>query len=392
MFFAHKKRASLSALVFVVLLATSALAQHDPRARDLGIPFDGAPGPLNAITDVDGVEVGLTTLISGSGKLVVGQGPVRTGVTAVLPRGKQSINDPVFAGWYSLNGNGEMTGTTWVEESGFLEGPVMITNTHSVGVVRDAVIKWRFEHGAADLSGYWWSLPVVAETWDGRLNDINGFHVKPEDAFHALNSAASGPVAEGNVGGGTGMVCNGFKGGTGTASRKLSAKDGGYTVGVLVQCNYGVQEQLRIAGIAVGRELPSGIPHNDDTGSIIVVVATDAPLLPSQLKRLARRVPLGLGRMGSYSGDGSGDIFIAFSTANPGAWGGGKVKQIATVPNDDMNPLFLATVQAVEESVVNALIAAKSMKGINDFEVDAIPHAQLQQVLKKYNRLVEPGK
>ena len=392
MFFAHKKLASLSVLVFVVLVATSALAQNDPRARDLGISFDGAPGPLNAITDVAGVEVGFTTLISGSGKLVVGQGPVRTGVTAVLPRGKKSINDPVFAGWYSLNGNGEMTGTTWVEESGFLEGPVMITNTHSVGVVRDAVIKWRFEHGAADLSGYWWSLPVVAETWDGELNDINGFHVKPEDAFHALNSAVGGPVAEGNVGGGTGMICNGFKGGTGTASRKLSAKDGGYTVGALVQCNYGVQEQLRIAGIAVGRELPSGIPHKDDTGSIIVVVATDAPLLPSQLKRLARRVPLGLGRMGSYSGDGSGDIFIAFSTANPGAWGGGRVKQIAMVPNDDMNPLFLATVQAVEESVVNALIAAKSMKGINDFEVDAIPHAELQQVLKKYNRLVEPGK
>ena len=392
MFFAHKKLASLSVLVFVVLVATSALAQNDPRARDLGISFDGAPGPLNAITDVAGVEVGFTTLISGSGKLVVGQGPVRTGVTAVLPRGKKSINDPVFAGWYSLNGNGEMTGTTWVEESGFLEGPVMITNTHSVGVVRDAVIKWRFEHGAADLSGYWWSLPVVAETWDGELNDINGFHVKPEDAFHALDSAVGGPVAEGNVGGGTGMICHGFKGGTGTASRKVSAKDGGYTVGALVQCNYGVQEQLRIAGIAVGRELPSGIPHKDDTGSIIVVVATDAPLLPSQLKRLARRVPLGLGRMGSYSGDGSGDIFIAFSTANPGAWEGGKVKQIAMVPNDDMNPLFLATVQAVEESVVNALIAAKSMKGINDFEVDAIPHAELQQVLKKYNRLVEPGK
>ena len=392
MFFAHKKLASLSVLVFVVLVATSALAQNDPRARDLGISFDGAPGPLNAITDVAGVEVGFTTLISGSGKLVVGQGPVRTGVTAVLPRGKKSINDPVFAGWYSLNGNGEMTGTTWVEESGFLEGPVMITNTHSVGVVRDAVIKWRFEHGAADLSGYWWSLPLVAETWDGELNDINGFHVKPEDARHALDTAAGGPVAEGNVGGGTGMICNGFKGGTGTASRKLSAKDGGFTVGVLVQCNYGVQSQLRIAGIAVGRELPSGIPHKDDMGSIIVVVATDAPLLPSQLKRLARRVPLGLGRMGSYSGDGSGDIFIAFSTANPGAWGGGKVKQIAMVPNDDMNPLFLATVQAVEESVVNALIAAKSMKGINDFEVDAIPHAELQQVLKKYNRLVEPAK
>ena len=380
-------------LVFFFLLITSfSFAQPAPRARDLGIPFDGTPGSLNAITDVAGVEVGFTTLISGEGKLIVGKGPVRTGVTAILPRGQKSINDPVFAGWYSLNGNGEMTGTTWVEESGFLEGPVMITNTHSVGVVRDATIKWRYQHGAADLSGYWWSLPVVAETWDGELNDINGFHVKPEDATHALNSAAGGAVAEGNVGGGTGMICNGFKGGTGTASRKLSAKDGGHTVGVLVQCNYGVQSQLRIAGIAVGRELPPGIPPNDDTGSIIVVVATDAPLLPSQLKRLARRVPLGLGRMGSYSGDGSGDIFIAFSTANPGAWGGGKVKHVDMVPNDDMNPIFLATVQSVEEAVVNAMIAAKTMKGINDFEVRAIPHAELQQVLKKYNRLVDPTK
>jgi D-aminopeptidase len=380
------------AFPFLLMVSISAVAQKEPRARDLGIPFDGTPGPLNAITDIAGVEVGFTTLISGSGKLVVGQGPVRTGVTAVLPRGAKSINDPVFAGWYSLNGNGEMTGTTWVEESGFLEGPVMITNTHSVGVVRDAVIKWRIDHGAADLSGYWWSLPVVAETWDGQLNDINGFHVKPEDAIHALNSAASGPVAEGNVGGGTGMICNGFKGGTGTASRKLSSHDGDYTVGVLVQCNYGVQSQLRIAGIAVGRELPSGIPRKNDTGSIIVVVATDAPLLPTQLKRLARRVPLGLGRLGSYSGDGSGDIFIAFSTANPGAWGGAGVKRVAMIPNDAMDPLFLATVQSVEEAVVNAMIAAKTMKGINDFEVLAIPHAELQQVLKKYNRLVEPGK
>jgi len=382
---------NLSRLALTLALATSSFAQSQPRARDLGIPFDGTPGAHNAITDVAGVEVGLTTLISGEGKLVVGKGPVRTGVTAILPRGKQSINDPVFAGWYSLNGNGEMTGTTWVEESGFLEGPVMITNTHSVGVVRDATIKWRFEHGAADLSGYWWSLPVVAETWDGELNDINGFHVTPDDAFHALNSAATGPVAEGNVGGGTGMICNGFKGGSGTASRKLDAKSGGYTVGVLVQCNYGAQQQLRIAGIPVGRELPPGIPRNDDEGSIIVVVATDAPLISSQLKRLARRVPLGLGRLGSYSGDGSGDIFIAFSTANPGVWGGGKVKQVEMLPNDDMNPLFIATVQSVEEAVVNAMIAAKTMKGINNFDVRAIPHAELQQVLRKYNRLVEPA-
>jgi L-aminopeptidase/D-esterase-like protein len=379
------------AMAFVLFATVSKAAQSEPRARDLGIPFDGTPGPLNAITDVADVEVGFTTLISGSGKQVVGQGPVRTGVTAILPRGKKNANDPVFAGWYTLNGNGEMTGTTWVEESGFLEGPVMITNTHSVGLVRDAVIKWRIEHGGVDPHGYWWSLPVVAETWDGELNDINGFHVKGEDAFHALNTASSGAVAEGNVGGGTGMICHGFKGGTGTASRKLETKDGGYTVGVLAQCNYGVQSELRIAGIPVGRELPPGIPRKQDTGSIIVVVATDAPLLPNQLKRLARRVPLGLGRMGSYSGDGSGDIFITFSTVNPGTWGSSATKQITMLPND-MNPLFLATVQSVEEAVVNAMIAAKTMKGINDFEVRAIPHGELQQVLKKYNRLIEPGK
>jgi D-aminopeptidase len=387
-------------LVFAMIAAVSIAAQSaEPRARDLGIPFDGTPGPFNAITDVAGVEVGFTTLISGSGKLVVGAGPVRTGVTAILPRGHNSFSDPVFAGWYSLNGNGEMTGTTWVEESGFLEGPVMITNTHSVGVVRDAVIAWRVHRGGPDQSGYWWSLPVVAETYDGDLNDINGFHVKPDHVFHALDAATSGAIAEGNVGGGTGMICHGFKGGTGTASRKLDAKAGGFTVGVLVQCNYGVQSELRIAGIPVGRELPPGIPRKADTGSIIVVVATDAPLLPHQLKRLARRVPLGLGRMGSYSGDGSGDIFIAFSTANSGAWGPAKdpnglpnVKPVQELPNDDLNPLFLATVQSVEESVVNALIAARTMRGINDFEVDAIPQAELQQVLRKYNRLLETGK
>jgi L-aminopeptidase/D-esterase-like protein len=376
----------------MLLAATFVSGQSKPRARDLGIPFDGTPGPLNAITDVHGVEVGYTTLISGSGKLKVGEGPVRTGVTAVLPRGKNVFGDPVFAGWYSLNGNGEMTGTTWVEESGFLEGPLMITNTHSVGVVRDAVIEWRVKHGGPDANGYWWSLPVVAETWDGELNDINGFHVKPAHVFHALETADGGPIAEGNVGGGTGMICNGFKGGTGTASRKLDQKNGGYTVGVLVQCNYGRQEQLRIAGIAVGRELPPGIVRDKDQGSIIVVVATDAPLLPHQLKRLARRVPLGLGRDGSYSGNGSGDIFTAFSTANSGAWEPKGVKQLSMLPNNDMDPLFLATVQCVEEAVINAMIAAETMTGINDFTVRAIPHKELQEVLKRYNRLVVPGK
>ena len=373
-------------LAVLLLFGGLCFAQSKPRARDLGIPFDGAPGPLNAITDVAGVEVGFTTLISGNGKLQVGTGPVRTGVTAILPRGKKS-RDAVFAGWYSLNGNGEMTGTTWVEESGFLEGPVMITNTHSVGVVRDAVINWRVKQGVPDAEGYWWSLPVVAETYDGFLNDVNGFHVKPDHVFHAIDTAAAGPVAEGNVGGGTGMVCNGFKGGTGTASRKLSEKEGGYTVGVLVQCNYGTQKELRIAGIPVGRELPPGIPRNEDVGSIIVVVATDAPLVATQLKRVARRVPLGLGRLGSFSGDGSGDIFIAFSTANPGVWGQKNANPAQMLPNDQMNPVFLATVQAVEEAVTNALVAAETMVGVDNHKVIAIPHDQLRDILKKYNRL-----
>ncbi len=372
------------------MTAALSSAQSKSRARDLGIPFDGTPGPHNSITDVQGVEVGYTTLISGSGKLKVGEGPVRTGVTAVLPRGKNVFGDPVFAGWYSLNGNGEMTGTTWVEESGFLEGPVMITNTHSVGVVRDAVIAWRVQHQQAILDDAWWALPVVAETYDGRLNDINGFHVKPEHVFHAIDTATDGPAREGNVGGGTGMICYGFKGGAGAASRKLDAKDGGYTLGVLTQCNYGRQEQLRIAGVPVGRELPPGTVSDKDQGSIIVVIATDAPLLPHQLKRIARRVPLGLGHDGSYSGNGSGDIFIAFSTANSGAWDPKGVKQVAMLPNDEMDPLFLATVQCVEEAVINAMIAAETMTGINDLTVNAIPHKELQDVLRKYNRLVTP--
>lgn len=384
---------ALQLLLALLLTSSSGLAQTKPRARDLGVPFDGAPGPLNAITDVSGVTVGFTTLISGEGKLQIGKGPVRTGVTAVLPRGKNSMNDPVFAGWWSLNGNGEMTGTTWVEESGFLEGPVMITNTHSVGVVRDAVIQWRVNHGQPDPSGYWWSLPVVAETWDGWLNDINGFHVKPEDAFHAIDSAAGGSVAEGNVGGGTGMICNGFKGGTGTSSRKLADKFGGYTVGVLVQCNYGSRQNLRIAGIPVGREIPSEDssaslpPEILDRGSIIVVVATDAPLISGQLKRLAHRVSLGLGRDGSISGNGSGDIFIAFSTANPGADASDHVADLKMLPNEKMDPLFAATVQAVEEAVINAMVAAESMTGIENHHVSALPHDQLRAILKKYNRL-----
>ena len=376
----------VTTLLFLIAAAGTARTETRPRARDLGVPFDGTPGPLNAITDVRGIEVGLTTLISGEGKLVPGKGPVRTGVTAIRPRGKASSNAPVFAGWFSQNGNGEMTGTTWVEEGGFLEGPVMITNTHSVGVVRDAVIDWRVKHGAADASGYWWSLPVVAETWDGFLNDINGFHVKPEHAKQALDNAKPGAVAEGNVGGGTGMICYEFKGGNGTASRKLEEKEGGFTVGVFVQCNCGRRNQLTIAGVPVGREIPEQ-PAYGDEGSIIIVVATDAPLLPHQLKRLARRATMGLARTGSTSGNGSGDIFIAFSTANPGAAKTKGTIDLKMVPNDQMNPLFEATVQATEEAIVNAMVAAETMTGADNKKVIELPHARLQEVLKKYNRL-----
>lgn len=384
-----------SIIIAVFVLPQLVAAQSKPRARDLGVPFDGTPGPLNSITDIKGIEVGHTTLISGEGKLQVGTGPVRTGVTAILPRGKQSSNDPVFAGWFSLNGNGEMTGTTWVEESGFLEGPIMITNTHSVGVVRDAVIAWRVKQGRPDASGYWWSLPIVAETYDGYLNDVNGFHVKPEHAFQALDGAKTGPVPEGNVGGGTGMVCYGFKGGIGTASRKLEQNAGGYTVGVLVQANFGRRNQLRIAGVPIGTEITEGRlsaldgSPREDVGSIIIVVATDAPLIAHQLKRLARRAALGVARTGSTSGDGSGDIFVAFSTANPEAAKPTGVAQLTMLPNDRMNPVFEATVQATEEAIVNALAAAETMTGADNHKVIALPHDRLKEVLKKYNRLVE---
>jgi D-aminopeptidase len=400
--FPEKNEMSKWFRVFGVLLMVLMAAHGTPaqravagkvRARDLGVPFEGTPGPWNAITDVAGVTVGQTTLISGDGKLVVGEGPIRTGVTAILPRGRDSMNSPVFAGWFSQNGNGEMTGTTWVEESGFLEGPVMITNTHSVGVVRDAVIQWRVNHGQPDPTEYWWSLPVVAETWDGWLNDINGFHVKPEHVFHAIDSATAGAVAEGNVGGGTGMICNEFKGGTGTSSRKLELKQGGYTVGVLVQCNYGRRPNLRIAGVPVGLEITENPAYaaasfdGAERGSIIVVVATDAPLVAHQLKRLARRVSLGLGRDGSVSGNGSGDIFIAFSTANSGAAAVDHVVDLKMLPNDKMDDLFAATVEATEEAIINAMVAAETMTGIENHKVIALPHDRLQATLRKYNRL-----
>jgi L-aminopeptidase/D-esterase-like protein len=380
-------------LAFPVLLLTFA-ASAQTRARDLGVPFDGTPGPLDAISDVKGVEVGDTTLISGDGPLKVGVGPVRTGITVIFPRGKANP-DPVYAGWFAQNGNGEMTGTTWVEESGFLESPIGITNTHSVGVVRDAIIAYEVKHSSMHQD---WSLPVVAETWDGYLNDINGFHVKIEDVFSALDSAKGGPVAEGSVGGGTGMICYGFKGGDGTASRVLNKESGGYTVGVLVQCNCGRRPQLTIAGVPVGKEVPQNVPYamfhdgkagetEGDVGSIIIVVATDAPLLPTQLNRLARRATMGLARTGSTSGNGSGDIFIAFSTANPHAWDDAPSPHtIQTLSNESMNPLFEATVEATEEAIVNALVAGKTMTGIDGHTVIGLPHEELQKALKKYAR------
>ena len=373
---------------------TSPPPQQQVRARALGIPFDGTPGELNSITDVAGVTIGFTTLISGEGKLEVGKGPVRTGVTAILPRGENSFNDPVYAGVFSLNGNGEMTGTAWIEEGGFLEGPVVITNTHSVGVARDAVIAWRVTKGGPDPTGFLWSLPVVAETWDGYLNDINGFHVKPEHVVQALAEAKGGPIAEGSVGGGTGMIAYEFKGGTGTASRivtEKNARDGAprnYTVGVLVQSNCGRRSQLTIAGAPVGKEVPEGAVFSKEAGSIIIVIATDAPLLPHQLKRVARRASLGLARTGSTSGNGSGDLFVAFSTANSGAADPAqRTHAVQTIPNDRLDPLFSASVEAVEEAIVNSLVANRDMTGVDDHKILALPHDRLRAALQKYNRL-----
>ena len=378
-------------LASVFLLYTSVTAQK-PRARDIGIPFDGTTGKFNAITDVKGVEVGYSTIISGSGKNIRGKGPVRTGVTAILPRGHN--NNPVYANWYALNGNGEMTGTTWMTESGFLEGPIMITNTNSVGVVRDAVLKWYVKTGWYK-EDFWYTYPVVAETYDGFLNDIYGFHVKEENAFEALDSAKSGFIKEGNVGGGTGMMCLGFKGGTGSASRVVKIKDSTYTVGVLVQSNFGGKRNFTIAGVPVGQELKGTMnyefkappSYEAGDGSIIVVVATDAPLLPHQLKRIAARVPLGIGIVGGRGENGSGDIFLAFSTANPTAFQRAEFTKLDELPNDLINPLFNATVQAVEEAIINAMVAAETMEGINGNKAYALPHKLVMDILKKYNRV-----
>jgi D-aminopeptidase len=376
-------------LPLLLLLVSSVAYAAEPRARDLGVPFEGTPGPLNAITDVAGVTVGQVTLVED---LADGR-KVRTGVTAILPLGSGTVESPVFAGWFALNGAGEMTGTTWVEESGQLEGPVLLTNTHSVGVVHAAAISWRVRQGAADPSGYWWSTPVVAETWDGHLNDINGFHVRAEHVDRALDGARSGPVEEGNVGGGTGMICHEFKCGIGTASRRVAVSDSQYTLGVLVQANYGMRDSLLIAGVPVGRHLRNDRaysepePATDETGSIIIVVATDAPLLPHQLERISRRAGMGLARMGSDAANGSGDIFIAFSTANRSALDGRALSQVAMLSNERMDPLFRATVQATEEAIVNAMIAARDMQGTAGRYVRAIDHDALVDLLRRYGRL-----
>ena len=384
---------------FSLLSAASPLAQSQPRARDLGIPFDGTPGPLNAITDVAGVQVGMTTLIAGEGKLVEGQGPVRTGVTAILPRGRTF--DPVFAATHVLNGNGDLTGTHWIGEGGFLETPILITNTGSVGVVRDAALGWMAKHRYfSPLIAYvWFAYPVVGETYDGVLNDMYGFHVKPAHVEAALDGASSGAVAEGNVGGGTAMSCLGFKCGTGTSSRVIAAEGSSYTVGVLVQANFGGRAQLRIAGVPIGREISGFTPKVDfrlppqaqedagGRGSIIAIAATDAPLLPHQLRRIAQRIALGVGRTGGTAGNGSGDIFLAFSTANKGAAARQGVRNLAMLPNDEIDPVFDATVDATEEAIINAMVAARTMTGINGNTIFGIPHDQVRGILKKYGRL-----
>ena len=386
-------------ILFSILLMCSASYGQKLRARELGVPFYGETGKFNAITDVAGVEVGYSTIISGKGDNVVGKGPVRTGVTAIFPRGKNKKFSPVYSNWYSLNGNGEMTGTTWVTESGFLETPIMITNTNSVGVVRDAVLKWYVDTDWYNGEEWWYTYPVVAETYDGFLNDIYGFHVKEKNVLEAINNSASGKIAEGNVGGGTGMMCLGFKGGTGTAARTVKIKNSNYTIGVLVQANFGVKKSLTIAGVPVGRELldtlnnelklPPQSYRKEGDGSIIVIVATDAPLLPHQLKRISQRVPLGIGLVGGYGTNGSGDIFLAFSTANETAFNREGIATVETFSNDLMSPLFEATVQSVEEAIVNALVAAETMEGINGNKSYALPHDLLIKTLKKYKRVKE---
>jgi D-aminopeptidase len=379
-------RAPRSILALSLALAAS-IAQAGPRARDLGVPFDGTPGPLNAITDVAGVTVGQTTLIED---LADGR-KVRTGVTAILPRGRETSSTPAFAGSFVLNGAGEMTGRSWIEEGGLLEGPVMLTNTHSVGAVHEATIAWRVKNGDPDASGYWWSTPVVAETWDGELNDVNGFHVKASHVDAAIEGAKAGPVDEGNVGGGTGMTCHGFKCGIGTASRRVDVKGRSQTVGVLVQANYGTRSSLRIAGVPVGQQLgEANSSRESDNGSIIIVVATDAPLLPHQLDRAAKRAGMGLARLGSFAGNGSGDLFVAFSTANAKSMEGAVLHAAEFLDNGCLDVLFEAIAQATEEAIVNSMVAARDMDGNGGSSVKALPHDALVDLLARYGRGTTP--
>jgi D-aminopeptidase len=394
----HKKPINMkrTLIVFIVMLICFQSYGQNPRARDLGIPFVGITGKFNAITDVKGVEVGYSTIIEGNGKNIIGEGPIRTGVTAIFPRGKAKKFSPVYANWYSLNGNGEMTGTTWVTESGFLETPIMITNTNSVGTVRQSVLEWFVDTDWYNGESMWYTYPVVAETYDGFLNDIYGFHVKDKHVLEAIENSSSGKIAEGNVGGGTGMMCLGFKGGTGTASRVIHVGDSTYTVGVLVQSNFGAKKNLTIAGVPVGMELgkvksriynaPPKSNRKEGDGSIIVIVATDAPLLPHQLKRIAQRVPLGIGNVGGRGSNGSGDIFMAFSTANEKAFSRKKNTPVTTLSNDMISPLFEATVQSVEEAIINAMVAAETMEGINGNTSYRLPHDATIEILKIYNR------
>ncbi len=405
------RHASLHRLsVLALFSATVSLAagvHAGERARDWGIPFHGTPGPLNAITDVPGVTVGQVTLISGSGPLIKGKGPVRTGVTAILPRGKTF--DPVFAGSFSFNGNGDMTGTHWVAESGFLETPILLTSTGSVGVVRDATWQWIEKNGLYEsfAKEYWYAYPLVSETYDGFLNDISGQHVKAEHAFQALDTAGSGPVDEGSVGGGTGMMAHWFKGGTGTSSRLVEGRLGKYTVGVLVQANYGGRHEMRIAGLPISKALKdveslvpnaipsstrplaqsSGIPADSETGSIVVIIATDAPLDALQCQRLARRATVGLSRVGGKGGNGSGDLFFAFATGNPGAFSNVKVTALKRYPNGAMDPLFTAVADATEEAILNAMVAARDMTGIQGNAVRALPKKEVQEFLREHRLL-----
>ncbi|PHR13668.1 MAG: aminopeptidase [Aequorivita sp.] len=384
-------------LLFISVLCITVSAQEakKPRARDLGIPFTGAPGAYNSITDVPGLLVGYKTLIVGEGALEPGKGPVRTGVTVILPKGKSEKS--YAAAWFNLNGDGEMTGLPYVEDYGTNSGAIGITNTNSVGVVRDAIGEWNYNNFTnKELIDFSFGLPVVAETWDGLLNDINGLHVKKEDVFKALDSASSGSIAEGNVGGGTGMALYGFKGGSGTASRIVTINNKVYTLGVFIQANFGGMNELTIAGVPVGKELggPKPIIHNPKRkdGSAIVIVATDAPLSPNQLKHLAKRVTHGIARTGTISHDSSGEIFMAVSTATPEYNEDYTVEKWEVIPKWLLNPLYQATVEATEEAIINTLVAAEEMKGINDNIFYPIPHAKLQEVLRKYNRLVESNK